>query len=153
MCTNLALLIYSPFFFQKLPRDDINAFFAGFDSHDAHSLKKLDPGDDSMFMAEVRRFWGFGSGKPRMRGAARSTSAALIMLPFLVRDMLARLVNSPPAILMPRDHDRSSAPEEWTKVSTTRFHHEGNTGLTSAAALHGTLRLARIASQSFRGLR
>lgn len=104
---------------QNLSRDDITTFFSAFENHDARGLRQLDPGNDIMFFAEVQKFLGFGSGRPIMHGA-RSASAALLMLPLLVRDLLASMANSPPAAPMPRTPERVWAPQDWTKVRT--FH-------------------------------
>lgn len=103
---------------QQLSPGDITAFFAAFKNHDARGLQDLDPGDDTMFFAEVQKFLGFESGTPFFRGA-RSASAALLMLPFLVRDLLASIAYSPPAAPMPRAPERVWAPKDWTKVWTS----------------------------------
>lgn len=73
-----------------------------------------------MFSAEIRRFFGFDAGQARLQGV-RSTSAALIMLPLLVRDLLASVTNSSPAPEKLRVQYRVSAAESWKNVGGSYF--------------------------------
>ncbi|KAJ7078090.1 hypothetical protein C8R44DRAFT_896074 [Mycena epipterygia] len=121
--------------FPDLPREDTTAFLSAFVEHDFQALKKLESGAaDTMFYAEMRRFLGFETDRAPLMHGARSASAALVMLPFLVRDVLLSLVNGPPAPSRPRADQRISITAPLNKKLIQRC--DWRALLSKAAAVH-----------------